>query len=67
MITTLGVHVLDWYMNLSIVPVGVVPKTLNDIRLRLIDEFKKLEFESQCITKIKEIKRLPIESVWDFD
>ena len=42
-------------------------KTLNKIRLRVIDEFKNLKSESQCITKIKEIKKIPIESVWDFD
>ena len=54
-------------MNFSIVLVGVVPKTLNEIQLNLIDEFKKPKFESQCITEIKEIKQLPIESMWDFD
>ena len=54
-------------MKFSIVLVGVVPKTLNEIRLGLIDEFKNLKFESQCITKIKEIKQLPTESIWDFD
>ena len=54
-------------MKFSIVLLGVVPKTLNAILLGLIDEFKKPKFESQCITEIKEIKQLPIESVWDFD
>ena len=67
MIMTLWGRALDWYMNFYIVLVGVVPKTLNEIRLRLIDEFKKLKSESQCITEIREIKQLPTESVWDFD
>ena len=67
MITTLRGRALDWYMKFSIVPVGVVPKTLNEIQLRLIDEFKKPKSESQCIIEIKEIKQLPTEYVWDFD
>ena len=49
---------LDWYMKFYIVLVGVVPKTLNEIRIGLIDEFKKLKSESQFITEIKEIKKL---------
>ena len=67
MITTLRGRVLDWYLKIFIVPVGVVPKTLNDIRVGLIDEFSKPKCESQCIIKIKEIKQLPTEFVWDFD
>ena len=58
---------LDWYMKFSIVPIGVVPKTLNQIRLGLIDEFKKPKYESQCITEIIEIKKLLTKSIWDFD
>lgn len=33
----------------------------------LVKEFKKLKFESQCITKLKEIKQKPTETVWEFD
>ena len=33
----------------------------------MIKEFKKPKSESQCITELKDIKQLPIESVWDFD
>ena len=58
---------LDWYMKFSIVVVGVVPKRLNNIWLGLIDEFKKQNFNSQFITKIKEIKQLWTYFVWDFD
>ena len=64
---TLRGRALDWYMKFFIVPVGVVPKTLNEIQLRLIDEFKKPKSESQCITEIKEVKKLSTEFVWDFD
>ena len=67
MITTLQGRVLDWYMKFFIVPVGVVLKTLNEIRVALIDEFKNPKSESQCITEIKEIRKLPTESVWDFN
>ena len=42
-------------MKFSIVPVGVVPKTLNEIRLGLIDEFKKPKSKSQCIIEIRVI------------
>ena len=67
MITTLRGHALDWYMKFSIVPIGFVLKTLNEIQVVLIDEFKNPKPESQCIIEIKEIKQLPRESVWDFD
>ena len=46
LITMLRGHALDWYMKFSIVLVGFVPKTLNEIQLGLIDEFKKLNSES---------------------
>ena len=41
MITTLRGHALDWYMKCSIVPVGFVLKTLDEIRVGLIAEFRK--------------------------
>ena len=63
MITTLRGHALAWYMKFSIVPVGVVPKTLNEIRPGLIDEFKNLNSEPQCINEIKEMKQLLTEYV----
>ena len=67
MTTTLKVHVLDWYMKFFVVPARIPHNTLDKIWMRLIDEFKKPKSESQCITKIKEIKQFPTESVWDFD
>ena len=33
----------------------------------MIAEFKKPKSESQCITKLKEIKQKLTESVWEFD
>ena len=33
----------------------------------MIKEFKRPKSESQCITELKDIKQLPLESVWDFD
>ena len=52
-ITTSRGHALEWYINFSIVPMGVVQKTLNQIQVRMINEFRKLEAESQCIAEIK--------------
>ena len=59
MITTLRGHALDWYMKFSIVPVGVFLKKLSEIRVGLIDEFRKPKYESHCIIEIKETKQLP--------
>ena len=46
MIPTLRGPVLDWYMKFSMVLTVVEQKTLDQIRERLIDEFKKTKFES---------------------
>ena len=54
-------------MKFSIVPVGNPQKTLDEIQLAMICEFRKPKSESHCITEIKEIKKLSMESVWDFD
>ena len=67
MIMSLRGRLLDWFMKFFIVPVGDPQKTLDEIQLTMICEFKKPKSESQCITKIKEIKQAPTESVWDFD
>ena len=40
---------------------------LNEIRMGMIDEFRKQKTESQCIIEIKEIKQLSTKYVWDFD
>ena len=42
-------------------------RTLAQVRVALISEFKKPKLESQCITKLKEIKQKPTELVWEFD
>ena len=67
MTMTLKVHVLDWYMKFSMVPTSIPHKTLDHIEKGLIYEFRKPKSMSQCITKLKEIKQFPTESVWDFD
>ena len=54
-------------MNFFIVPVGNPQRTLDEIRLTMIYEFKKTKYESQCITEIKEIKQALAETVYDFD
>jgi hypothetical protein len=52
--TTLRYRTLSWYMKFV---QGVAqPKPLNVIKNVLIVEFKKPKSESQCITKLKEIK-----------
>ena len=53
MIMTLGGRAPDWYMKFSIVPVGVSQKTLDQIQVGMIDEFKKLKSESRCTIEIK--------------
>jgi len=42
-------------------------KPLNTIKTVLIAEFKKPNSKSQCITKLKEIKKKVVELVWEFD
>ena len=54
-------------MKYCIVPLGALQKTLEEIQAAMISEFRKPKSESQCITEIKEIKQLPMESIWDFD
>ena len=40
---------------------------MDEIQTGLFEEFKKPKFEAQYITKLKEIKKLPNETIWDFD
>jgi hypothetical protein len=63
--TTLRDRTLSWYMKL--VQGLAQPKPLNEIKNVLIAEFKKPNSESQCITKLKEIKQKVAEPVWEFD
>ena len=42
-------------------------KNLDEIRAEMICELRKPKSESQCITKIKEIKKELAELVWEFD
>ena len=67
MIVTFRVRALDRYMKFYVVPVGVLQKSLDQIQIGFIEEFKKPKSELQCITELKEIKQLSTEFVWDFD
>jgi hypothetical protein len=63
--TTLRDNALSWYMKFS--SVFVQPKPMNDIKTALSEEFKKPDSESQCITKLIEIKKKVTKPVWEFD
>ena len=65
--TTLRCLALEWFMRFTRVPQGGTTKTLDEIRTGLFEEFRKLKFEARYITKLKEIKQLPNEMIWDFD
>ena len=54
-------------MNFIQVPQGNPVKTLDEIRMGLIEEFRKLKSEAQYITELKEIKQFPNETIWEFD
>ena len=58
---------LYWYMKFSIVPVGVAQKKIDQIRVGMIDKFRKMKYELQCIIEIKEINQLSRYSLWDID
>jgi hypothetical protein len=42
-------------------------RSLDEIKQDLLREFQKPKSESQCITKIKEIKQKEGETIWDYD
>ena len=65
--TTLKGRALEWFMRFMQVPQGGTTETLDEIQTGLFKEFKKLKFEAQYITKLKEIKQFPNETIWDFD
>ena len=46
---------------------GILANTLTEIRKGLIEELWKLMSKAQYITKWKEIKQYPNETIWDFD
>ena len=60
-------HALTGYMKFkSVMPIGH-NRTFSDIKKSLIKEFQRFKSKPQCITKLKEIKKIPREMVWDFD
>ena len=65
--TTLWGRALDWCMKFMHVPMGTPTKTLDEVRKGIIEELWKPKFEAQYITELKEIKKFPNETIWDFD
>ena len=65
--TTLRGRVLDWYMKFTQVPTRTPTKKLDEVRRGLIEEFWKLKYEVQYTTELKEIKKFPNDTIWDFD
>ena len=65
--TTLRDHTLEWFIRFTRVPQGGTTKKLDEMRIRLFEEFKKSKSKSQYITELKEIKQFPTETIWDFD
>lgn len=64
LITTLQDRALSWYIKNNMVnPVASLVATKNTLNV----EFKKPKLQSQCITKIKEIKQVVNEIAWDVD
>ena len=63
--TTFRDRALTWFMKFS--TSMQQPKTIQEIKDELKKEFKKPKSESQSITELKEIKKMPHESIWDFD
>jgi len=63
MVTTFRDQALNCFMKF----LGGQPKTLNEIQMTLIVEFKKPKSKSQYIIELKEIKQMNGESTWDFD
>ena len=68
LMTTFRDYALTWFMKYYDPSLATgAPTSFFEIRNTLKSEFKKLKSESQCITKLKEIKHKQLESMWDFD
>ena len=61
--TTFRERALTWYMKFKATTPPRQVRTLAEIKKALLKEFQKPKSESQCITKIKEIKQEQGESV----
>ena len=57
--TTFRDKALNWFMKYS----NGQSRTIAQVRAALIGEFKKPKSESQCITKLQEIKKKPTKLV----
>ena len=54
--TTLRGHALEWFMRFTRVPQGGATKTLDEIRTRLFEEFKKPKSKAQYTIELKDLK-----------
>ena len=56
LVNTLRGHTLDWFMKFIQVPQGALVKTLDEIQMVLIKEFRKPKSKAQYITELKDSK-----------
>jgi hypothetical protein len=54
-------------MKYKVIAPSGIERSLMEINRDLLREFQKPKSESQCITKIKEIKQQVRETMWDYD
>jgi hypothetical protein len=64
---TLRIHVLLWYMKFQTTTPVEKSRNFAEIRPTLLKEFRKSKYKSKHITKLKEIKKVPNETIWDYD
>ena len=58
MITNFRGRALDWYMMFYVVHAGTPRNSLDQNRYGIVDECNNPKYELQCITKLKEIKKI---------
>jgi len=67
LVTTFNDLTLIWYMKYQSTTLVGQARSLQDIKKALLKELHKPNSELQCIMKLKEIKKLHNELVWDFN
>lgn len=60
-------HALVWHMKYKSNASLTQPRTLQDIKQALLRDFHRTNSASQCMTKLKEIKQRPNESIKEYD
>ena len=64
--TTLKDKAMMWYMKYKSTTSAVQARSLKEIKRYLLREFQRPKSESQCITKVKDINKLVVETSWDY-